>query len=252
MHVSHVSSWLMLLAVVALWAWPGHAVDPPAPISRLAEIRGMSRAELAKNPPVHIRGVVTRSRPSSLFVQDASAGLYINVARARIRGFMSHDVPIPDVPLGSEVEIIGVADPGGYSPIVLPETITILGPGTLPHSWANTTWLAPPKTMDDIRIVCRGVSPAASPNTPNTRPKGATPSCNGNSCLTPDQNSCWRDGCGGRGMVTVQRLKDAAILWGSCLSRGVIEVQHRWRSLNLPACSAMRWDRRDNPSHVHR
>ena len=123
----------VLTALLATaWSAAGRAEPGSTPISRLAEIRGMSRAELAKNPPVHIRGVVTRSRPSSLFVQDASAGLYINVARARIRGVMSEDVPIPNVPLGSEVEIVGVADPGGYSPIVLPETVTILGPGTLP------------------------------------------------------------------------------------------------------------------------
>jgi signal transduction histidine kinase len=123
----------VLTALLATaWSAAGRAEPGSTPISRLATIRGMSRAELAKNPPVHIRGVVTRSRPSSLFVQDSSAGLYINVARARIRGVMSHDVPIPDVPLGSEVEIIGVADPGGYSPIVLPETVTILGPGNLP------------------------------------------------------------------------------------------------------------------------
>src|SRR6056300_1782476 len=48
------------------------------------------------------------------------------------------------------------------------------------HNWANTTCDAPPKTIADIKIVCHSLNPLAIPKTPNTKPKGATPNCNGN------------------------------------------------------------------------
>ena len=101
-------------------------------ITPIAEIRSLSTADLAHNPPVRIRGVVTRVRQSSLFVQDESAGIYVNIARSVARGVMPRDVARPVVPLGSEVEIDGVADPGGYSPIILPRSLSVLGPKPLP------------------------------------------------------------------------------------------------------------------------
>ncbi len=110
----------------------------PPPLTRIAEIRSLPRADLAVNPAVRVRAVVTRSTPSSLFVQDETAGMYVNIARSLSRGVMPRDVPRPTVPLGSEVEIEGMADPGGYSPIILPRSITVLGPGTLP----------PPRRLD--------------------------------------------------------------------------------------------------------
>jgi len=99
----------------------------------IAEIRSLATADLARQPEVRIRGVVTRARESSLFVQDASAGIYVNIARSLIRGVMPRDVARPDVPLGSEIEITGVADPGGFSPIILPRTLTVVGPANLPE-----------------------------------------------------------------------------------------------------------------------
>lgn len=108
---------------------PAEAV--PAP-TRIADVRSQPRDALAANPEVRVRAVVTRATDSSLFVQDGTAGIYVNIARALIRGVMPRDVPRPEVPLGAEVEIEGVADPGGYSPIILPRSIRVLGPGTLP------------------------------------------------------------------------------------------------------------------------
>ncbi len=98
----------------------------------LAEIRSLPREQLAANPPVLVRAAVTRARRHSLFIQDASAGMYVNIARARLLGVMSADTPIPEVPLGSDVEIEGVADPGGFSPIILPKAVRVLGAAPVP------------------------------------------------------------------------------------------------------------------------
>jgi signal transduction histidine kinase len=114
------------------WSAAAEPREAEQPLTRIADVRLSSRLELAHNPPVRLRAVVTRATQSSLFIQDETAGIYVNIARSLIRGVMSRDVPRPEVPLGSEVEIEGVGDPGGYSPIILPRSITVLGPGTLP------------------------------------------------------------------------------------------------------------------------
>lgn len=120
------------MAGVALATLPLPAAADAPPITRFADARSLPAAELARNPPVRLRGVVTRATPSSLFVQDDTAGMYVNIARAILRGVMDRDWPRPVVPLGSDVEIEGVADPGGFSPIILPRSFRVLGPGALP------------------------------------------------------------------------------------------------------------------------
>jgi signal transduction histidine kinase len=140
MHSRPRHAWLAVVPLLAIA--PASAVErndvsdgtapgATAPTS-IATIRGLPLDALAANPPVVIRGVVTRSRPSSLFVEDDSAGIYVNVARARIRGVMPDHLPPPEIPFGSEVEIEGIADPGGFSPIILPRAITLRNAGTLP------------------------------------------------------------------------------------------------------------------------
>lgn len=131
--VSRVPLALLVVAVVARSASPAEsAAADTRTINRLVDARSLPAAELARNPPVRLRGIVTRATQSSLFVQDDTAGMYVNIARSLIRGVMDRDWPRPVVPLGSEVDIEGVADPGGFSPIILPRTFTVLGPGTLP------------------------------------------------------------------------------------------------------------------------
>ena len=57
------------------------------------------------------------------------------------------------------------------------------------QSGANTTWLAPPNIIEDMRIVWVAVKPLAIPSTPKTKPNGMTPSCTGSCAKTPFQNS---------------------------------------------------------------
>lgn len=116
------------IAIVATLAWACTA----SAADRIADVRSLEATALAANPPVRIRGVVTRARQSSLFVQDESAGIYVNIARGLVRGVMPRDQPRPAVAQGDEVEIEGVADPGGFSPIVLPAAIRVLGRCPLP------------------------------------------------------------------------------------------------------------------------
>jgi signal transduction histidine kinase len=136
---------------------PEQAAATASPITRIGDARSLPLAELARNPPVKLRAVVTRATPSSLFVQDETAGMYVNIARALIRGVMDRDWPRPTVPLGSEVEIEGVADPGGFSPIILPRTFAVLGPGALPAARPFDTELFFSGADDSQFVEPRGV-----------------------------------------------------------------------------------------------
>ena len=102
-------------------------------IQPIAVVRSLPVAELATNPPVRIRGVVTLRDESTVVIQDDTAGIYVNFAFAHDRGVRT-DSRTPDaVQVGVEVEIEGLIDPGGFSPPVMPREVRVLGPKPLPQ-----------------------------------------------------------------------------------------------------------------------
>ena len=115
----------VILACAGAWCGAGE-------IQPIAMVRSLPVAELATNPPVRIRGVVTLRDESIIVIQDDTAGIYVNFAFARDRGVRT-DARTPDaVQVGVEVEIDGLIDPGGFSPPVLPREVRVLGPKPLP------------------------------------------------------------------------------------------------------------------------
>ena len=102
-------------------------------IQPIAVVRSLPVAELATNPPVRIRGVVTLREEGTVVIQDDTAGIYVNFAFAHDRGVRT-DSRTPDaVQVGVEVEIEGLIDPGGFSPPVMPREVRVLGPKPLPQ-----------------------------------------------------------------------------------------------------------------------
>ena len=136
---------LRTLGVVILacaGAWCGLSSSPAAAIGTgtaaelqpIAEVRSLPVAELATNPPIRIRGVVTLRDVNSIVIQDDTAGIYVNFDFARKRGVWEGD-GIPDaVHVGDEIEIDGTIDPGGFSPPVLPREVRVLGSQPLPSA----------------------------------------------------------------------------------------------------------------------
>ena len=89
----------------------------------IRDLKSLSVETAAKDIPVDIRGTVTfidRSW-SLLFVQDATAGAYVNVHNGS-----------PDVEAGDVVEVRGFSGPGDYAPIITRPTVTRLGHGPMP------------------------------------------------------------------------------------------------------------------------
>jgi signal transduction histidine kinase len=125
--------WLVCATVptcAPLVAWgPAKAAD----LQPIAAVRSLPVAELATNPPVRIRGVVTIRGDGHVVIQDDTAGIYVNLGFARDRGVWTGSI-IPDaIRVGVEVEIDGLIDPGGFSPLVMPREIRVLGSKPLPQ-----------------------------------------------------------------------------------------------------------------------
>ena len=121
-------AWCCLSSSPAATLGTGTAAD----IQPIAEVRSLPVAELATNPPIRIRGVVTLRGVNSIVIQDNTAGIYVNFDFARKRGVWEGD-GIPDaVHVGDEIEIDGTIDPGGFSPPVLPREVRVLGSQPLP------------------------------------------------------------------------------------------------------------------------
>lgn len=103
-------------------------------MTRVTDIRALSRKEAAEALPVKIRGVVTWRSPGNGFVvHDSSQGIYVDSHVAVERGIWKGGNPSQqDWNPGTLVELEGITDPGGYAPVILPATMKGLGPAPLP------------------------------------------------------------------------------------------------------------------------
>lgn len=136
-------------ALVAVLTWalfpPAAGADAAAEIRPIAAIRGLTAAEADSRIAVTIRGVVTSQAPSaaSLTVQDATGGIWVPVAQARDRQLLETEFSewLAATP-GTEVEIDGVTDQGGFAPMVLPVRLRVVGAAPLPK----------PAAIDDARL----------------------------------------------------------------------------------------------------
>jgi signal transduction histidine kinase len=112
----------------------------------IANVKNLTADEVDRGLPVRIRGVVTwhwQPQRVHLMVQDESAGIWINVKQAFESGLWQGTAEDQAaIEVGSEVEIDGVVDRGGFAPTVLPRQIRAVGRSPLPA----------PKPIDDVRL----------------------------------------------------------------------------------------------------
>ena len=94
-------------------------------LTQVQQIRRLSVEELHRSYPVTIRGVVTSDQGFNC-VQDATAGIYVLSREDTLK-------------LGDFVEVAGRTDPGNFSPVVIPDHITVLGKGRMPEP-AHYSW----------------------------------------------------------------------------------------------------------------
>lgn len=130
-------TFLIAMLFMSAAAGAGFAADPSADsgtavFTPIAAVKALPPDEIAAAPTVRIRGVVTWSRPGSMFVQDDTAGIFVNITQAQERGLWPRELLAEPAVLGDEVEIEGTLDRGGFSPPVLPHAVRVAGPARLP------------------------------------------------------------------------------------------------------------------------
>jgi diguanylate cyclase (GGDEF)-like protein len=98
----------------------------------LRELKSLSVEAAMKQFPVEVEGKVTFIDISSslLFVQDATAGVYVDIHNQS-----------PDLHLGDLVHVEGVSAPGDYAPIIAHPKIKVLMHGALPKP-STLSWQA--------------------------------------------------------------------------------------------------------------
>ena len=100
------------------------------------QIQGTPR-DTAADGTVTVHGIVTwltrgEATHDYCVVQDETAGIWVNVNMARMRGvWQSGEDEWARLTPGMEVEVAGRIDLSGYAPMIIPNTITILQEGRL-------------------------------------------------------------------------------------------------------------------------
>ena len=94
-------------------------------LTSVRAIRALSPEQARQARPVLLRGVVTvfSGFKSSFFLQDATGGISVTWTSDS-----------PGIQPGQLVEIRGSTGPGMFAPVVIAESITVLGKGKLPHA----------------------------------------------------------------------------------------------------------------------
>lgn len=116
-------------------------------LTRVSQIRHLSRDEAKRGYPVRIRGVITNDVPSPDFVvQDGTGGVYI--LGSRNPSFSHH--------FGDLVEVNGITGQG-FAPVILEKSFRRIGRGSLPESHPYTVGQLMGGSMDSQWVRVQGV-----------------------------------------------------------------------------------------------
>ena len=128
--------------------------DAAKVLTSLQEVRQLSTAEATNGYPVRIHGIVTYHDPSwwnILFVQDATAGIYVNTGGQRL-----------DLKPGDLVEMEGVTGPGEYAPVVTRPRIRTIAHTALPVASVSSFPELSSGCKDSLWVEVKGVVHSAA------------------------------------------------------------------------------------------
>jgi signal transduction histidine kinase len=111
----------------------------------VAAIRGLTAEQTQEKLPVRLRGVVTFFDESlfSRFIQDETAGIYLQFPA---------NVGPPQLAPGQVVEVTGTGSPGEYAPVVVVDTVKVVGEMPLPKA-KPVTYQQLASGVDDSQFV---------------------------------------------------------------------------------------------------
>jgi signal transduction histidine kinase len=178
MHLRSVIHFLLLqFAWLAISAAAGEA---PAPITRVADIRLLSREDAAKALPVRISGVCVWNGMNVMVIHDGQMCIWVELRRQEIVGI--RDFNPDDCKVGSHVRVDGKTCEGGYGPVIMPSAIRRLGtlPPPAPRCFDMEHLLSGAEDSQWIEI--EGVVQEIHPNAPDSVVKMLTLITDGHSC----------------------------------------------------------------------
>ncbi len=103
------------------------------PLTQVERIRALSREETARALPVKLAGVVIYKGWQNLVLHDGKASVFLDFGFAQPKGVWKGPLPnLGDIKPGVGLEVEGVTDPGGFSPMVLVGKYKQIGPKPIP------------------------------------------------------------------------------------------------------------------------
>ena len=115
---------LFVLCIVLAPSRQAAAQNPPAgELRTAAQVRSLTPQQAGERIPVRLKGVVTFYDEGlySRFIQDETAGIYLREM-----------TNMPALSPGQMVEVEGMTSPGEYAPIIVPNSVKVIGEGNLP------------------------------------------------------------------------------------------------------------------------
>jgi len=120
----------------------------PAPITTIAQLRGLPTARAALALPVEVTGVITfvDSIWRHLYLQDTTSGVYVKYSGQH-----------PELRAGARVHVVGISNSGNYAPVIVAPKFVVEGPGPLPVPIPATSELAAAGLLDSQFVSIEGV-----------------------------------------------------------------------------------------------
>ncbi|MEO6477597.1 sensor histidine kinase [Luteolibacter sp.] len=143
---------LRLLVASAALTVPAPA--SPVELTKVAEVRALSRADKFERLPVKLEGVLLADPASGLFLQDDTGCIWMKGTDPQFKGLRR----------GDRVEARGVSAPGHFAPIMELETVSRLGTAPIPPPTQVTFWDLDSGRYDGQWVEIEGIVRQANPN----------------------------------------------------------------------------------------
>jgi PAS domain S-box-containing protein len=149
-HLSFRWLWLCALLVFLLEGQSAQGQAPAPPrvtlplLTRAEQIRRLTPEQAARGYPVRLKAVVTYfddSQEKDLFVQDSSAGIWVDIGSTKL-----------SLRPGQMVELEGVSDFKDFAPQIAQPRVRVLGEGKLPRA-RRTSFASMISTREDSQWV---------------------------------------------------------------------------------------------------
>jgi len=122
---------IILIAITFHWV-ACHAKGEVRVLTRVADVRGLTREAAELGPPVRLEGTVLLVTRSGFFIHDGGNSIWVERATTSQKSLWLAPPP-RDFGPGAVVEMHGKAVPGGYAPSIRPSSLRFLRRGKLPE-----------------------------------------------------------------------------------------------------------------------